>query len=83
MIKPAHTGIYEVCVKTKDSNGKITKEYLSFESANDLTVNAKLSASKLSLGADVTVTASAKGGNSGYTYSVYWKKSLLPNGCQL
>ena len=53
---------------------------------NYLTV-PKLSASKLSLGADVTVTASAKGGNSGYTYSVYWKKitatkwvSALKNG---
>lgn len=74
-IKASSAGKYEVLVKTKSSSGKITKEYLSFTSVDDLSVNGALSASRTTLGVGVTVAARATGGNGGYTYSVLRRKS--------
>ena len=74
-LKASAVGKYEVLVKTKNSSGKIVKEYLSFTAVDDLSVNGTISSGKVSLGTGVTVSAKASGGNGGYTYSVFKRKS--------
>ena len=74
MVTASVAGKYEVCVKTKSPDGKITKQYFSFEAVDDLAVNGSLSAEKVPLGLGVTAAAKASGGNGGYLYSVYQRK---------
>ena len=74
VIKPSKAGKCEICVKTKNSSGKVTKEYLSISVVDDLAVNASLSATKAAVGTGVRVSAKANGGSGGYQYEVYWKK---------
>lgn len=79
VIKPKNAGTYEVCVKAKDAAGIITKEYLTFESADTLGLTYSLSSDRLALGTPVTVTGYAEGGNGGHTFTVCWKKKTDTN----
>ena len=74
VIKPSKAGKYDICAKTKNSSGKITKEYLSISVVDDLAVNGSLSVNKAAVGTGVKVSAKANGGSGGYKYEVYWKK---------
>ena len=74
VIKASVVGEYDVCVKTKDANGAVTKEYLSFEVV-DFSVNLQLKNSQISLGQKETITASVDDESSEYTYKFYYKKS--------
>jgi len=73
VIKASVAGKYDVCVKTKDAQGAVTKEYLSFDSVDDLELSTSISADKVVLGDTITVSAEASGGNGGYKYYAYWK----------
>lgn len=73
VLTPKKVGVYEVLVKTKDAAGRVTREQLSFKVEDDLSLAAELSKETVYSAEGVTVTAFAEGGNSGYTYTVYWK----------
>ena len=74
--KPAHTGSYQVCVKVKDADGTIVKNYIDFtvEKAK-FTNTSKLSASTIKKGASVTISSKSSGGSTPYTFSFFYKKT--------
>ncbi len=75
-ITPSEAGTYSVVTKVKDSAGTISrKEYTVTVTASVLTNNSKISATSITLGNSVTVTAAAAGGTSPYSYAVYYKKA--------
>ena len=65
---------YDLCVKVKDSNGKIEKKYFTITVAKPLENNSVISAETIKKGETVTVTGKAAGGISPYLYGVYYKK---------
>ena len=69
-------GYYQVCVKVKDGNGTVAKEYYNvLVKDTDLVNESTLSAEKVVLGNTVKVTAKASGGAGGYTYEILYKKT--------
>ena len=68
----ANPGIYNVCVKVKDSTGTIVKKY--FDVAFNLEADVSVSAESVTLGSTVKITASAKGGSGEYSYAVLYKQ---------
>lgn len=74
--KPDSTGTYDICIKVQDKNENIAKQYMSVTVSSEGLVNtSKISSSNITLGKSITLTASATGGSSGYTYAYYYKKS--------
>ena len=73
-VKPANTGLYDVCVKVKDSTGTIAKVYFEVNVAAAVASNSTISATSIKKGETVTVKAAAKGGIAPYTYSVQYKQ---------
>lgn len=74
-IKPTAAVKYDICVKVKDSSGKIAKQYYTVTVTKALTNNSKLSATSIKKGGYVIVTAKASGGAGHYTYAVLYKKA--------
>ena len=70
-IRPVYVGKYDVCIKTKDSKGHITNEYLQFESVDGLTLNAEVSKTEIR---EAVRILSAQGGVGDRMFGVYWKK---------
>lgn len=69
----ANPGIYNVCVKVKDSStGTIAKKY--FNVVFNLDLDVSFSAESIKLGETLKVTANANGGTGEYTYAVYYKQ---------
>ncbi len=66
---------YELCVKVKDSSGKIEKQYFTITVTRPLENKSVISAETIKLGEAVTVTGKANGGTSPYLYGVYYKKA--------
>jgi len=73
-VKPASTGLYDVCVKVKDSLGTIAKTYFEVNVAAAVTSNSTISATEIKKGESVTVKAAAQNGIAPYTYSVQYKQ---------
>ena len=75
-ITPSAAGTYSVVVKVKDSAGTVCrKAFTAKVTASTLTNNSTVSASSITLGSSVKITASATGGTSPYYYAVFYKKS--------
>ena len=76
-IKPASTGAYQICIKVKDNNGTEIKKFFDITVTNStaLTNTSKISATSINLGSSVTLTGSATGGTSPYTYAVLYKQT--------
>ena len=74
-IKPGAAVKYDVCVKVKDSNGTIVKQYFTVTVTKELVNSSTVSATTVKKGQSVTVTAKASGGTGKYTYGVYYKKA--------
>ncbi len=70
--KPAKAGSYDVCVKVKDSSGRVRKEYTTLSVTDDLTVDYELSSDAILSGSDLAVTVSSEGGVGTHTYAVYY-----------
>ena len=66
---------YDLCVKVKDSTGKIEKKYFTITVTKPLENKSAVSAETVRLGESVTVTGKASGGTSPYLYAVYYKKA--------
>ena len=74
--KPIAAGTYDILIKVKDSSGTIVKKTFSLKVTDSgLTNTSKLSATTITLGDTIRVTASATGGSTPYTYGVYYKKT--------
>ena len=72
------TGAYQVCVKVKDSNGATTKNYYDVTSSINTTAiknNSTVSATTITLGNTVKMTASCTGGTGCYEYSMLYRLS--------
>ena len=75
-IKPDSAGVYDVCVKVRDSSGKIKKAYFEIKvNAGALKNTSSISSAAINKGDTVTVKASATGGTGNYTYAVYYKQT--------
>lgn len=73
-IKPANATTYDVCVKVKDSGGKIEKKYFDV-SVVVMDNTSTVSATTIKLGGSITVNCSAAGGSGSYKYAVYTRKN--------
>ena len=73
-IKPAKAVDYDICVKVKDSKGKIVKKYFTVKVNNKLENTSTISAATIKKGKTITVNGSATGGMGDYTYAVYYKQ---------
>ena len=75
-IRPANASDYEICVKVKDSSGKIVKKYFELKvNAAALQNTSLISADEIYRGETVTVNASAIGGKGKYQYQVVYKQA--------
>lgn len=74
-IKPAEVSDYDVCVKVKDSTGKIVKNNFTFKVFEELKNTTEISSLDIGYGDKITVKAKATGGVGNYTYAVYYKKT--------
>jgi len=73
-IKPAKATDYDVCVKVKDSTGKIVKKFFELKVNEKLKNTSTISAATIKKGNTVTLKGSAAGGVGDYTYAVLYKK---------
>ena len=73
--KPGSAVTYDVCVKVKDSTGKIEKKYFTVKVTKPLENKSVISAETIKKGETVTVTGKANGGTAPYVYGVYYKKT--------
>lgn len=74
VIKPAAETEYDICVKVKDSSGKLTKKYLTAKVNSAPVLTSSISASSINKGQSVTLKASASGGTGTLTYAYYYKQ---------
>jgi len=75
-------GTYNFKLKVKDSKGTVVSKTanLVVKSGDSVLTNkSTVSATSISLGSSVTITAAASGGASPYQYAVYYKKSSSTN----
>ena len=72
-------GLYDLCVKVRDSSGAIVKQYYSItvedEKILPLKSKSSISQTTIKLGDNVTIKAAASGGKGSYTYAAYYKTS--------
>ncbi len=73
--KPAATGNYEIRVDIKDDEGTVVSKILTVKMKLPIVNNSTVSAEKITYGEKVTLTASATGGSTPYTYEYLAKKS--------
>ena len=74
VVKPAKATDYDVCVKVKDSTGKIVKKFFEVKVNAKLKNTSTISATTIKKGDAVTLNGSATGGMGDYTYAVLYKK---------
>lgn len=79
IIKPAKVSDYQICVKAKDSNGKIVKKFFALSVLPKISNTSAISSDTIKKGDTVQINASATGGigsygGIGYEYAVLYKK---------
>ncbi len=72
--KPTKTGNYTVRVTAKDNAGKTAVSDVKISVGESLKCTAKLSLSSITLGNTVSISGTASGGTSPYTYEIAVKK---------
>ena len=73
--KPASAGTWNLRTKVKDASGKIVTKNFNIYVTAPLANKSTVSATKITLGSSVKVTATATGGKAPYRYAGYMKKS--------
>lgn len=68
-ITPNAVGTYDICIKVKDSNGTVEKEYFKVTVDNSLNLDVELSNYSVAVGGKIKITANATGGNAPYQYT--------------
>ena len=75
-IKPAKATTYDVCIKVKDSSGKIEKKYFTVNvTSGVLANNSTISSESVTLGNSIAVECKATGGKTPYKYAIYYKQT--------
>ena len=74
-VTPKKAGTYSFVIRVKDGAGANARKEFSVKVTAGLTNTSKVSATSITLGSTVTVTASATGGTGTKKYAVYYKKS--------
>ncbi len=78
---PKAAGYYQICVKVKDAQGTVAKEYYNLAVTDDQPVQSEfkntsvVEPTQIALGERVNIKASAEGGTAPYTYAVLYKKT--------
>ena len=75
-IKPAKATDYQICVKVKDSSGKVVKKYFDLSVVTKLSNISYISSDSITKGSTIIAKCSATGGKGNYTYAVYYKKAI-------
>jgi|GEM_PF-4399115 len=70
--QPKEDGDYECCVKAKNANGAIRKQFPTFTVNEALSVTQNLSDETTTLGQSITVTSEASGGTGAIQKAVYY-----------
>ncbi len=78
-VKPSKVAVYDLCVKVKDANGTVVKKFFTFNTIEGVQNTSTVNATSIKLGETITMTGSAKGGTSPYTYAFYYKKASEAN----
>lgn len=78
-VTPKYSGDYNVRVKLKDSNGKITNKDFVVKVGPMLSNSSTLAASSIIQGNSVTVNCSAAGGKAPYQYAVFYRQTANPS----
>lgn len=71
-ITPAYAGLYEICVKVKDSTGAVDKIYIEILVKDSFENTSTVSAETIKKGSKVTVNCSANNDNA--EFAVFYKK---------
>lgn len=74
---PKSTGVYNLCIKVKDSKGTVVKKFIDVTVKSALVNNSTVSSSRIAMGASLTVTGAASGGSGGYQYAIYYKRTSV------
>ena len=77
--KPAIAANYEIKVITKDARGITEEKIFSVKVKKPLTNDSTINAEEIELGEEIVVSGAASGGEKGYTYAFYYKKSSGSN----
>ena len=72
--KPTKETTYNVCIRVKDSKGKVAEKRFDVAVKNTLVNMSSISAEMAAVGSEIVLTGSATGGSGEYTYSYYYKK---------
>ena len=71
----AETGMHDICVKTYDETGAVSKKYFSVNVADgEFASIVTLSSDTVATNEALTVSCSAQGGSGEYSYSVYSRR---------
>ena len=73
--KPTKETTYNVCIKVKDSAGKIAVQYFDVEVKNTLVNTSSVDTDKIAFGEIFTVKGSATGGSGRYMYQYLYRIS--------
>ena len=76
-LTPTEAGVYDICVKVKDSAGTVEKAIFQIEVAGkeEEETGSRISKSKIELGEQITAYAVAEEGMENCTYAFYYKKT--------
>lgn len=73
-IKPTKVNSYDVCVRAKDADGKISKKFFNLDVKKALSNSSVISSTSITQTDSVFVKANASGGTAPYQYAFYYKK---------
>lgn len=73
--KPVSSGTFDIKVSVKDKTGTVAVKKFTFTATEPLVNKSSVSTTRLTLGNTLTLTGSASGGTTPYTYSFMYKRS--------
>ncbi len=73
--KPLKEGTYDVCIKVKDSAGKLATVYKTVKAVYTLENKSSLSKTELQLGETFQLNGNAAGGTGSYQYAFYCRRT--------
>ena len=77
--KPNAATTYNVCIRVKDSNGKVAEKRFDVEVKDTLENTSTVESESVIFGSEVVMNGSATGGSGNYTYAYYYKKADAQN----
>ncbi len=78
-LTPGSAAVFDVKIAVRDSKGETAEKSFTLTVKAPLSNTSTISASKVASGTTVTMTGSASGGASPYTYAFYYKRTSATN----